>query len=261
MWRKLRRRPGSSSFPETSPSSRSRRSRRCEFLVDEVRAVPQEHVWTIPMKLYLAPEDLTSNRPFYHAYLHTQVYAPQAGERVDHLASPAAAAVQDQRRRRRRRRADAEPDQQRNATPIELKEGWNTLLLAARGSDHLPEVVMVFDVPEKLRFATLGEDGGSPWALVGPFALSEKELDGPGPVSTATWSSAGPRHQEATVEAGERVVGGRRPGSVPFSEAVLPADPSGALAGGQRLRLVVRGPRRSELQRGRGGGQGVDPAA
>lgn len=172
--------------------------------VDEVRAVPQEHVWTIPMKLYLAPEDLTSNRPFYHAYLHTQVYAPRPVKgwiiwphlrplpcKINGVAAGDAVPLR--------------PDQQRNATPIELKEGWNTLLLAARGSDHLPEVVMVFDVPEKLRFATLGEDGGSPWALVGPFALSEKELERARTGIDRHVVLCQPRHQEATVEAGERL--------------------------------------------------------
>lgn len=168
--------------------------------VEEVTPVP--HVWTIAMKPYLAPDDFTSNRPYYHAYLHTQIYAPRAvsGRIIWPHLNPLPCKVNG---------VEApppeplHPDQQRNSTRIELKAGWNTLLIRARGASHLPEVTMVFDLPSEVRFACMGERGGSPWALVGPFGLSEKELEQARTGTERHPVLCWPRHPEATAAAGE----------------------------------------------------------
>lgn len=168
--------------------------------VEEVTPAPR--VWTIWMKPYLAPDDFTSNRPFYHAYLYTQVYSPQAvtGRIIWPHLNPLPCKVNGVET------APAEPmrpDQQPNATRIELKAGWNTLLIRARGSSHLPEVTMVFDLPGDVRFATLGERGGSPWALIGPFGISESELHRAKTDIDRHVVLCLPQHPEATLEAGE----------------------------------------------------------
>lgn len=191
--------------------------------VDQVEPVNPDHVWTIAMKPYLAPGDLTSNKPFYHAYLHTQIYAPHpvSGRiiwphlapllcKVNGVETPKAAPIRS--------------DQQANATPIELKAGWNSVLIRARGSTHLLEVTMVFDVPAELRFACLGEQGGSPWALVGPFGLSEEELERARTGMDRHVVLCLPQHDEATVDAGEALweKGGGSLSDLPYYQQIRP---------------------------------------
>jgi len=69
---------------------------------------------------------------------------------------------------------------------------------------------MVFDLPANVRFASLGERGGSPWALIGPFGLSEREVERAKTSIDRHIVLCLPQHPEATVAAGEALwqVGG-----------------------------------------------------
>lgn len=155
--------------------------------LEAVRSRPYR--FTIYAKPYLAPDDLTSNMVYAHAYLATQVYAPAACEIGFHIPHkhPGRIKVNGEEAR----------------GPAALRAGWNSLVTDLRRGYHLPEFCLVIDGPPGLRFAVGGEAGGAAWALAGPFGLSERDqrrVDGDKDESLI---AAQPLVPEATLEAGE----------------------------------------------------------
>jgi len=123
--------------------------------VEAVRSIP--HRFTIYAKPYIAPQDSSSNFVFAHYYLATQVWSPCATDvafRIPHQ-HPGPMKV------------NGKLVEDGRAT---LNAGWNSLV-ARPPAHHLPQFVVALDGPPELRFRALGEGGGSPWAVLGPFEL------------------------------------------------------------------------------------------
>lgn len=177
--------------------------------VDTVRSLP--HRFTIYAKPYLTPDDNSSNFNRYHAYLATQVWAPQACD-VTFLSphkKPRAIKVNGELT------STMVPS---GSTPLEarlsnemaihyasLREGWNQVLVSIRHNLHLPEYTLVVEGPAALKFAATGEQGGSPWAVVGPFDFSADEKNAIANDRDKTLVVGHPQHPGATVERGEAV--------------------------------------------------------
>lgn len=132
---------------------------------DEVRS--NRYIFTIQIKPYLAPGDRSSERIISHAYLATRIWSPEECEAksacmVANWQSPCVGlklngqAVED--------------------GFLHLRSGWNDLAINVSGSYHISEYDVCIDGPEGVSFACMGEQGGSPWAVIGPFALSGDEL-------------------------------------------------------------------------------------
>lgn len=116
------------------------------------------HRWHMHVKPYLFPHDVSANRMICHAYLYTQVWSDAAHE--VRLVQSLPVKI--------------------NGTPVEhggivtLQPGWNEVLLRFPASTHAPYCTFVLDGPEQLCFAYRREAGGAPWAVLGPFGLTEQ---------------------------------------------------------------------------------------
>ncbi len=132
--------------------------------VVEISAVSSiSHHFSIQAKPYLAPNDVSSNRNMVHAYLATQVWSPADVDVELH-------------------RNLGEISAKLNGLPadgssVRLSKGWNSLMLSIRGFAHLPQYVVSVDGPTELKFCATGDVPGAPWALVGPFGLSDDEIE------------------------------------------------------------------------------------
>jgi hypothetical protein len=130
---------------------------------EAVRSIP--HRFTIWARPYVA-RDLTANQVYVHAYLATQVWAPEETAitfRTPHWA-PGPMKV------------NGEPVEGNQAT---LQEGWNSLVAQIRRPHHYQQYCVAIDGPPELRFSvSAGEEEDewdSAWAIVGPFALNEDD--------------------------------------------------------------------------------------
>lgn len=153
--------------------------------VERVR--PATHVWTLRLKRFIAPGDLTSNICFVKGYLFTQVWSKSLqlvtllrphnhtcefkvnGRSVSALASGMTAPLQPQ--------------------TIRLRAGWNRLLfpypsleasadgVKPAGAVHLPQFTLTVASRRPLRWAATGRRGGPAWAFVGPFAFTAAERE------------------------------------------------------------------------------------
>ena len=133
---------------------------------ETVRSVPYRH--TIYVKPYLAANDFSSNANVAHAYLATQVWSPSDTE-IRVLAPHKMPYGVEQNLFKI------------NGEPViegasQLRRGWNSLVLTLAGAYHLAEFVVCVDGPPGLRFCAAGDAGGSPWAVVGPFAIPVEML-------------------------------------------------------------------------------------
>ena len=157
--------------------------------VEAVRSVP--HRFTIYAKPYIAPDDRSSNFVFAHYYLATQVWSPAEAEIA--FVTP---------------HKHAGP-MKVNGAPVEgnrarLRAGWNSLL-ARPGAQHLPEFVFCLDGPPELVFCAGGELGGSAWAVIGPFDLSDEQRRQAEAHMDATAILAEPLVLGATCELGQEL--------------------------------------------------------
>ena len=128
---------------------------------EAVRSLP--YIFDVYAKPYLAPGDLSSNHCFAHAYLVTQIWSPKVA-RIE-LGIPPRKNVAGVKLNGRTLSGAA----------ARLRPGWNSLVLSLRLISHDEEFKLTIDGPEGLRFSASGDDKGSPWAIVGPFQMSEKE--------------------------------------------------------------------------------------
>ncbi len=124
---------------------------------ESVRSVP--YVYTISIKPYIAPTDLTSNMVTAHAYLVTQIWSPQDAEITFAMTRGPV-------------KVNGEP---LNGNEAKLRKGWNDVVVMARGSYHLPEFTECIDGPEGLKFCATGDKPGAAWAVAGPFDFAEDE--------------------------------------------------------------------------------------
>lgn len=149
------------------------------------RVRPADYTWTLDLKPSLLPGDLTTNIAFVKAFLVTQIFSPQRQEAIflrphyhssaiylNHREIPAILA------------GLTTPIQPQKVT---LEKGWNTLLVpypSLEASDdgikppfaiHLLQFVLCVSAKHPLEWACRGEQGGSPWAVVGPFKFNRKE--------------------------------------------------------------------------------------
>jgi hypothetical protein len=138
--------------------------------VEAVRSRPYR--FTLNVRPYLTPDDRSSNFVLCHAYLATQVWSPQASEIV-FLLPRAEAGWATAHKRPGPIRVNGQPVTAGRAT---LQPGWNSLVVSLHGLFHLLEFVIVLDGPPGLRFSAAGQEGGSPWAVVGPFDLTAEDL-------------------------------------------------------------------------------------
>ncbi len=156
---------------------------------EAVRSLP--HRFTIYAKPYILPEDHLSTIGFAHAYLATQVWSPAEADitfRTPHK-HPGPLKVNGQEVKEGRAR---------------LRAGWNSLVASLRGAQQqLWEFVVVMEGPPQLRFCATAERPGSPWAVVGPFALSEEERQAQVRHGDPDRILVNPLVPEATCERGE----------------------------------------------------------
>ncbi|MHB9035516.1 MAG: family 78 glycoside hydrolase catalytic domain, partial [Armatimonadota bacterium] len=129
--------------------------------VECVRSVA--HQYTVNLKPHLAPGDLSCNMIFRHAYMATQIWS--ADNVVVEFTDPHCHSV----------------GIKVNGLPIEhgeasLLPGWNSVIVKLATWSGFVEQVVCAKGPPDLVFNCRGDGGaGAPWALIGPFALSEKE--------------------------------------------------------------------------------------
>ena len=157
--------------------------------------------FTVYGKPYLLPEDFTSNMVYCHAYLATRIWAPAAVEVRLLLPHKAPGPI----------KVNGVRVEQGESIP--LHAGWNDLVARIRHAHHLPEYVVCFDGPPGLRFSASGlsasgfsasgDDGDSPWAIVGPFGLDERDRQRVHDDKDATILVAAPLTPAATSEAGD----------------------------------------------------------
>ncbi|MCK9222282.1 MAG: glycoside hydrolase family 78 protein [Limnochordia bacterium] len=153
-----------------------------------------QHVWTIFPKPYVVPHDYTSNHLLCHAYVFTQVWAMDNTE-AEFL------------------RPNYESDIYKingevvRGERVFLKGGWNKILLPYEGGRHGVDLCLCVRCGTELRFACRGEDGGSPWAMVGPFPLNENQQKVAENHVDESLIVCAPLVAEATKTAAERVWG------------------------------------------------------
>lgn len=141
--------------------------------------------WTLNVKPSYAPGDISSNMAFVKGFLFTQVWSRVNQDatflRPHHHTSlffvngheiPS---------------VHGEMTQATHCQKINLRKGWNSILLpypSLEGSDdgikpagvvHLGQFVLTSSSPSALEWCARGEDGGSPWVFVGPFAFTAEE--------------------------------------------------------------------------------------
>jgi len=173
--------------------------------------LPARRTWSLNIKPYFAPEDLSSNIAFVKGFLYTRVWSRQ-GQIATFLRPhhhSGAFFVNDQVVPA----VYGELSQETHCQKIALRKGWNSILIPypnfelsddgikPAGSVHLAQFVLAVSSPHALEWAARGEEGGSPWAFVGPFRRTETEenallshMDYPRVVQPAQY------HPEATVE-------------------------------------------------------------
>ncbi|MFW6161241.1 MAG: family 78 glycoside hydrolase catalytic domain, partial [Planctomycetota bacterium] len=156
--------------------------------VERIRSIP--HRYTVYAKPCLVPGDRSSNVVAAHAYLATQVLAPEACEVAFHLPHKCpgpikvnGALVEDGRAR--------------------LRQGWNSVVADIRGIRHLHEFVVALDGPPDLEFSAAGDQPFALWAVVGPFPLSDAERQAVESHMDASLVVAEPRDPDATLEAAD----------------------------------------------------------
>ena len=57
---------------------------------------------------------------------------------------------------------------------VKLRQGWNQLLIPMRNATR-GGLCLVVRTESRLRFACRGDAGGSPWAVIGPFPLTQRQ--------------------------------------------------------------------------------------
>lgn len=157
---------------------------------DAVRSV--QRIWNFEVRPLLHPDDRSANRWFASAYLATQVWAPKRVtcrlHRPHHHWGPFKLNGQL-----------VEDD------IVQLEPGWNQLLYPYRGPQHRSHFVVCVDCEEPLKFASKGEAGGSPWAVIGPFALSDTQQEQLATYCDTSVLASQPLVQAATAEQADRV--------------------------------------------------------
>ena len=128
--------------------------------VEAVRSVPFS--FTVNPKPYVVPGDLTSHIVYRHVYLATRVWS--AGHANIGIVDPHGQAAGI--------KVNGRPVQNGQA---DLTPGWNSLVVKTGTATGLLEQVICIRGPRDLVFDCKGEGSGAPWALVGPFALSESD--------------------------------------------------------------------------------------
>lgn len=135
---------------------------KCIVKAEAVRSVCFCH--TISEKGIIAASDKSANRRLAHAYIATQVFSP-----VDTVIK----AVWSMNISGSFKVNGALADN--NVIP--LKSGWNRLVASISGITHYTDHVVCFKGPDTLKFNCRGENGGSEWAIIGPFGLSSKDIE------------------------------------------------------------------------------------
>lgn len=141
--------------------------------------------WTLNTKPSYAPEDISSNMAFVRGFLFTQVWSrvnqtatflrPHHHSSLFFVNGVEIPAVY------------GEMTQASHCQKISLRKGWNAVLIpypSLEGSDdgikptgavHLAQFVLAISSPHALEWSARGEEGGSPWAFIGPFAFTAEE--------------------------------------------------------------------------------------
>lgn len=127
---------------------------------DAVRSI--QRIWSFEVKPLLHPADRSANSWFASAYLATQIWSPRRVACRLHRPHHHSGAYKLN-------------GQLTRDEHVELEPGWNQVLFPYKGPQHRSHFVLCVDCDEPLKFASKGEAGGSPWAVIGPFALSEDE--------------------------------------------------------------------------------------
>lgn len=128
--------------------------------VEIVRSRP--YIFTVNFRDVVSCDDKSSNRFVFHAYLATQIWSP--GESTLHIEwSPI---------RSFKINGEIVAD-----GAINLRPGWNSLVLRLFPIGHLLETSMCFDGPQGLRFCSTADVPAPAWAAVGPFGLKEESYD------------------------------------------------------------------------------------
>ncbi|MHB1319406.1 MAG: family 78 glycoside hydrolase catalytic domain, partial [Anaerolineae bacterium] len=128
--------------------------------VETVRSVPFR--FTLNPKPHLVPGDVTCHLVYRHAYLATRIWS--AGRVTIGITDPHERALGI--KVNGRLPVDGEAG---------LCPGWNSLVVKTGTGDGLLEQVVCVKGPSDLVFDCKGDGSSAPWALVGPFALSESD--------------------------------------------------------------------------------------
>ncbi|HHV45028.1 MAG TPA: family 78 glycoside hydrolase catalytic domain [Firmicutes bacterium] len=128
--------------------------------VEAVTSAP--YIWNIFPKPYVAPGDYSTNNLLCHAYIFTQIWSPEETE-AEFI----------------RPKGDFQDfklnGQLMSDVRVKLRQGWNQLLIPYEGMRHGVELCLVVRTESRLRFACRGDAGGSPWAVIGPFPLTQRQ--------------------------------------------------------------------------------------
>ncbi len=155
--------------------------------MEQVRARGQH--WTIDYKRYVLPDDRESNGIMAHVYLATRAWVPNDCEArflVSHY-HPRAAKIN----------GDAVTE-----GVWKLRAGWNDVVLNQHTLTHLLHTVVSVECTEPITLRCTGQPNDPEWAVVGPFALTDAEMDAVKDVFHAQ-VFAPPVCPEATASEGE----------------------------------------------------------
>lgn len=153
---------------------------------------PVQRIWSFEVKPLLHPDDRSANAWYANAYLATQIWAPHPVactlSRPHHHGGP-------YKLNGRLINGDA----------VELHAGWNELLFPYKGPQHRPHFVLCVDCAAPLAFASKGPAGGSPWAVIGPFALHEADQARAAAYKDPSILTSRPCVPQATAQAADAV--------------------------------------------------------
>lgn len=144
---------------------------------------PADWTWSLNLKPYFAPEDLSSNISFVNGFLFTQVWSRVSQTAtflrphrhaglfyVNGLALPP---------------VSGEMTLETHGRKVPLREGWNTVLVPypsqeisparvnVAGAVHLAQFALTVSAHHEIKWSVRGETTGSPWAFIGPYSPAE----------------------------------------------------------------------------------------